>query len=150
MVVLLPILALLATSSTAEAPDFSGLLSTNVNTIRSCEIVRRTDGDHLVLSMLPHGEGDAIHIDSDFTFPGLDFIFAVRPGKKGRFKITSDTLGSLAQIDIPVRSAIGLRYNRAERIFARSGSYSIYVGFNFRGSDESQIFGACEVAVHVE
>ncbi|MBX9885710.1 MAG: hypothetical protein K2X68_12140 [Novosphingobium sp.] len=157
MPITMPLLAtaLLAGAQATEAPDFSGLLSTNENTVRSCAVVNRADGDHLIMSMAPNGEGDSIHIDGDLidgddNFPGHDYIFATDSGKKRHFRTESKTLSRLQQIDIPVRTAMGLRGSSAERIFAKSGTYRIYVGFNFRGSDESQIFGACQIRITVK
>ncbi|MFM9934587.1 MAG: hypothetical protein ACKVOL_00150 [Novosphingobium sp.] len=144
--------AFLAGSQAAASPappDFSVFLGNGENTIRSCEILQRADGDHVIISMAKNREGDSIHIEADSGNGSYDYVFAKGAGKKGRLEIESKTLSTLDQIDVPVRTAIGLTEKGAERIFSKSGTYSIYVGFNFRGSDESQIFGACQIAVQV-
>ncbi|MBX9885711.1 MAG: hypothetical protein K2X68_12145 [Novosphingobium sp.] len=147
------VVSVLAAASQAAvlptSPDFSWFLGNGENTVRSCEIVPRADGDHVIMSMAPHREGDSIHIEADFGSASYDYVFGKGAGKKGRYRIESETLSQLDQIDIPVRTAIGLNGSKAERIFTRSGTYTIYVGFNFRGSDESQISGACKIEVKV-
>lgn len=77
-------------------------------------------------------------------------MFANRPAKKGRLRYESKALAALDEIDIPVLAAIGLtETGRAVRIFTRSGSYSITIGFAFREEDEPEIYGACRVAISV-
>jgi hypothetical protein len=61
--------------------------------------------------------------------------------------VTSSALNKIDQIDIPLRTAIGFNDNRVEPIFIKNGEYTIYIGYNFRSSDESQIYGACSVTL---
>ena len=59
--------ALLMAVQPAEAPaepDFSGLLNAPDNAIRSCKIVQRADGGHLIIDMAKRGAGDAMRCDA--------------------------------------------------------------------------------------
>ncbi|MBX9885709.1 MAG: hypothetical protein K2X68_12135 [Novosphingobium sp.] len=145
-------MALVAASQAAAPSASSGIadeLNGPDNAIRSCEVVHLADGDHVVIAMARHGAGNAIHIDADFNFPGHDYLIP-SVGKARRFSVESKTLGKLDRIDIPVRTAIGLRGKRTERIFTRSGDYSISIGYGFRESDEAEVYGACSVTVRVK
>lgn len=152
MTLLLAAAALASSEPVAStlSQDFSGLLASNQNSIRSCEIVERKDGAHLVISMNNDREGDSIHIEYDTLDGAFDYIFGKTSGKKRRYIVENNALSKLDQIDIPVQTATGLTEHGARRIFTKSGTYAIYIGFSFRSSDESQISGACRVAVHVE
>lgn len=129
------------------APDFSGLLSAPENAIQSCKFMRRPDGVHLIITKAKHSEGDAIHIEfsNNKSYVAYDYIFSVSGTKKRKFNVTSSALNKIDQIDIPLRTAIGFNDNRVEPIFIKNGEYTIYIGYNFRSSDESQIYGACSV-----
>ncbi|WP_421854128.1 hypothetical protein [Novosphingobium sp.] len=133
----------------ALSQDFSGLLASSQNSVRSCEIVDRKDGEHLVISMNKDRDGDSIHIEYDTIDGAFDYIFDTSARRNRRYIVENSALSKLEQIDIPVRTATGLTEHGARRIFTKSGTYAIYIGFSFRSSDESQIFGACRVSVEV-
>jgi hypothetical protein len=61
------------------APDFSGLLSSPENAIRSCKFMRRPDGVHLIITKAKYSEGDAIHIEfsNNKSYVAYDYIFSV-------------------------------------------------------------------------
>ena len=146
--------ALLMAVQPAEAPaepDFSGLLNAPDNAIRSCKIVQRADGGHLIIDMAKRGAGDAMLIDPDFGYKSYDYIFSSSGKSPRRFNISSSTLGKRDQIDIPLRTAMGLRADlmkiKVEPIIIKNGKYTVYIGYDFRSSDESQIFGACSVTL---
>ena len=144
--ILAPVLLVAAQVASVPAePDFSGLLSAPENAIRSCKFVRRPDGVHLIITKAKYSEGDAIHIEfSDAkSYVAYDYIFSVSGKKPRRFILTNSHLEKMDQIDIPLRTAIGFNENRVEPIFIKNGEYRIYIGYDFRSSDESQIFGAC-------
>jgi hypothetical protein len=144
--ILAPVLLMAVQPAAAPAaPDFSGLLSAPENAIRSCKFVRRPDGVHLIITKAKYSEGDAIHIEfSDAkSYVAYDYIFSVSGKKPRRFILTNSHLEKMDQIDIPLRTAIGFNENRVEPIFIKNGEYTIYIGYDFRSSDESQIFGAC-------
>lgn len=154
MIPLFAIIAL-ASSQVATPPafdDFSDELNAPDNAIRSCAIVHRADGDHVRIAMAKHGAGNAIRISYDTSISATyDYVFANRLAKKGRLRYESKALGALDEIDTPVRAAIGLtETGQAVRIFTKSGSYSITIGFAFREEDEPEIYGACRVAVTAE
>jgi hypothetical protein len=136
--------------ASALSQDFSGLLASNQNSVRSCEILERKDGQHLVIYMNKYREGDAIHIEYDTEDRAFDYIFAKKTKNKRRYIFEGSTLSRLDKIDIPIRTATGLTEHGVQRIFVKSGTYAIYIGFSFRSSDESQIFGACRISVEVE
>jgi len=149
--------ALLMAVQPAEAPaepDFSGLLNAPVNAIRSCKIVQRADGGHLIIDMAKRGAGDAMLIDPDFGYKSYDYIFSSSGKSPRRFNISSSTLGKRDQIDIPLRTAMGLRADlmkiKVEPIFTQNGGYSIYIGYGFRNTDEAEIYGACYVTLGVK
>ncbi|MBX9885712.1 MAG: hypothetical protein K2X68_12150 [Novosphingobium sp.] len=157
MPVIIPLLATaLLASAPAVAPppapeDFSWILNAPDNAVRACEIVSRADGDHLLISMAKHDAGDAIHIVKEDGLETHDYVFSRGRARKGRFNYESKTLPTRDQIDIPLRTAIGLTdKSRAERIFTKSGIYSVYIGYGFRTSDEAEIYGACKIAVTVQ
>jgi hypothetical protein len=133
------------------APDFSGLLNAPDNAIRSCKIVQRADGGHLIIDMAKRGAGDAMLIDPDFGYKSYDYIFSSSGKSPRRFNISSSTLGKRDQIDIPLRTAMGLRADlmkiKVEPIFTQNGGYSIYIGYGFRNTDEAEIYGACYVTL---
>lgn len=135
------------------APDFSGLLSSPENAIRSCKFVRRPDGVHLIITKAKYSEGDAISIEfSDAkSYVAYDYIFSVSGKKPRRFILTNSHLEKMDQIDIPLRTAMGLRADlvkrKVEPIFIKNGKYKVYIGYGFRSSDESQVFGACSVTL---
>ena len=138
----------------AEAPaepDFSGLLNAPDNAIRSCRIVQRADGPHLIIDMAKRGAGDAMLIDPDFGYKSYDYIFSSSGKSPRRYNISSSTLGKMDQIDIPLRTAMGLRADlmkmKVEPIFTQNGGYSIYIGYGFRNTDEAEIYGACYVTL---
>jgi hypothetical protein len=140
--------ALLMAVQPVEAPaepDFSGLLSAPENAIRSCKFVRRPDGVHLIITKAKYSEGDAISIEfSDAkSYVAYDYIFSVSGKKPRRFILTNIHLEQMDQIDIPLRTAIGFNNNRVEPIFIKNGEYRIYIGYGFRSTEESQIYGAC-------
>ena len=146
--------ALLMAVQPAEAPaepDFSGLLNAPDNAIRSCKIVQRADVGHLIIDMAKRGAGDAMLIDPDFGYKSYDYIFSSSGKSPRRFNISSSTLGKRDQIDIPLRTAMGLRADlmkiKVEPIIIKNGKYTVYIGYDFRSSDESQIFGACSVTL---
>ena len=146
--------ALLMAVQPAEAPaepDFSGLLNAPDNAIRSCKIVQRADGGHLIIDMAKRGAGDAMLIDPDFGYKSYDYIFSSSGKSPRRFNISSSTLGKRDQIDIPLRTAMGLRADlmkiKVEPIFTQNGGYSIYIGYGFRNTDEAEIYGACYVTL---
>jgi hypothetical protein len=146
--------ALLMAVQPAEAPaepDFSGLLNAPDNAIRSCKIVQRADGGHLIIDMAKRGAGDAMLIDPDFGYKSYDYIFSSSGKSPRRFNISSSTLGKRDQIDIPLRTAMGLRADlmkiKVEPIFTQNGGYSIYIGYGFRDTDEAEIYGACYVTL---
>lgn len=152
----MPLLALITplASQVAASPvsnDFSDELNAPDNAVRSCRIVHRADGTHVMVAMARHGAGNAIRIVDDASISATyDYVFANHPAKKGRLRYESKALAALDEIDIPVRAAIGLtETGRAVRIFTKSGSYSIYIGFAFREEDELEIYGACRVAISV-
>ncbi len=136
------------------APDFSGLLNAPDNAIRSCKIVQRADGGHLIIDMAKRGAGDAMLIDPDFGYKSYDYIFSSSGKSPRRFNISSSTLGKRDQIDIPLRTAMGLRADlmkiKVEPIFTQNGGYSIYIGYGFRNTDEAEIYGACYVTLGVK
>jgi|GEM_PF-1543137 hypothetical protein len=149
--------ALLMAVQPAEAPaepDFSGLLNAPDNAIRSCKIVQRADGGHLIIDMAKRGAGDAMLIDPDFEYKSYDYIFSSSGKSPRRFNISSSTLGKRDQIDIPLRTAMGLRADlmkiKVEPIFTQNGGYSIYIGYGFRNTDEAEIYGACYVTLGVK
>ena len=149
--------ALLMAVQPAEAPaepDFSGLLNAPDNAIRSCKIVQRADGGHLIIDMAKRGAGDAMLIDPDFGYKSYDYIFNSSGKSPRRFNISSSTLGKRDQIDIPLRTAMGLRADlmkiKVEPIFTQNGGYSIYIGYGFRNTDEAEIYGACYVTLGVK
>ncbi len=149
--------ALLMAVQPAEAPtepDFSGLLNAPDNAIRSCKIVQRADGGHLIIDMAKRGAGDAMLIDPDFGYKSYDYIFSSSGKSPRRFNISSSTLGKRDQIDIPLRTAMGLRADlmkiKVEPIFTQNGGYSIYIGYGFRNTDEAEIYGACYVTLGVK
>jgi hypothetical protein len=65
--------------------------------------------------------------------------------------LTNSNLEKMDQIDIPLRTAMGLRADlvkrKVEPIIIKNGKYTVYIGYDFRSSDESQIFGACSVTL---
>ena len=149
--------ALLMAVQPAEAPaepDFSGLLNAPDNAVRSCKIVQRADGGHLIIDMAKRGAGDAMLIDPDFGYKSYDYIFSSSGKSPRRFNISSSTLGKRDQIDIPLRTAMGLRADlmkiKVEPIFTQNGGYSIYIGYGFRNTDEAEIYGACYVTLGVK
>ena len=149
---LAPVLLVAAQVASAPAePDFSGLLNAPDNAIRSCKIVQRADGEHLIIDMAKRGAGDAMLIDPDFGYKSYDYIFSSSGKSPRRFNISSSTLGKRDQIDIPLRTAMGLRADlmkiKVEPIFTQNGGYSIYIGYGFRNTEEAQIFGACYVTL---
>ena len=140
----------------AEAPaepDFSGLLSSPENAIRSCKFVRRPDGLHLIITKAKYSEGDGIQIEfsDDKSYLLYNYIFGISAKKPGRLILTNSNLEKMDQIDIPLRTAMGLRADlvkrKVEPIIIKNGKYTIYIGYDFRSSDESQIFGACSVTL---
>jgi hypothetical protein len=146
--------ALLMAVQPAEAPaepDFSGLLNAPDNAVRSCKIVQRADGPHLIIDMAKRGAGDAMLIDPDFGYKSYDYIFSSSGKSPRRYNISSSTLGKMDQIDIPLRTAMGLRADlmkmKVEPIFTQNGGYSIYIGYGFRNTDEAEIYGACYVTL---
>ncbi|NBU83830.1 MAG: hypothetical protein EBS21_04355 [Sphingomonadaceae bacterium] len=144
--ILAPVLLVAAQVASVPAePDFSGLLSAPENAIRSCKFVRRPDGVHLIITKAKYSEGNAISIEfSDAkSYVAYDYIFSVYGKKPRRFILTNSHLEKMDQIDIPLRTAIGFNENRVDPIFIKNGEYRIYIGYDFRSSDESQIFGAC-------
>ena len=144
--ILAPVLLMAVQPAAAPAaPDFSGLLSAPENAIRSCKFVRRPDGVHLIITKAKYSEGDAIHIEfSDAkSYVAYDYIFSVSGKKSRRFILTNSHLEKMDQIDIPLRTAIGFNENRVEPIFIKNGEYRIYIGYGFRNTEESQIYGAC-------
>jgi hypothetical protein len=80
------------------------------------------------------------------AMPSYDYIFG-KGQRPGRFRMTSKELNTLRQVDIPLQTARGLESGKDKRIFSHSGSYTIYIGYGFDSSDESQIFGACNVNI---
>jgi hypothetical protein len=149
--------ALLMAVQPAEAPaepDFSGLLNAPDNAVRSCKIVQRADGPHLIIDMAKRGAGDAMLIDPDFGYKSYDYIFSSSGKSPRRFNISSSTLGKRDQIDIPLRTAMGLRADlmkiKVEPIFTQNGGYSIYIGYGFRNTDEAEIYGACYATLGVK
>ena len=149
--------ALLMAVQPAEAPaepDFSGLLNAPDNAIRSFKFMRRPDGGHLIIDMAKRGAGDAMLIDPDFGYKSYDYIFSSSGKSPRRFNISSSTLGKRDQIDIPLRTAMGLRADlmkiKVEPIFTQNGGYSIYIGYGFRNTDEAEIYGACYVTLGVK
>ena len=139
--------ALLMAGQPAAAPvaeDFSWILNAPDNRIRSCKIVQRADGGHLIITMAEHGEGDEMQIESsdDTPYVAYNYIFGISAKKPRRFIFTNSNLEKMDQIDIPLRTAIGFNNNRVEPIFIKNGEYRIYIGYGFRSTDESQIYGA--------
>ena len=150
--ILAPVLLMAVQPAEAPAePDFSGLLNAPDNAIRSCKIVQRADGPHLIIDMAKRGAGDAMLIDPDFGYKSYDYIFSSSGKSPRRFNISSSTLGKRDQIDIPLRTAMGLRADlmkiKVEPIFTQNGGYSIYIGYGFRNTDEAEIYGACYVTL---
>jgi hypothetical protein len=148
--------ALLMAGQPAAAPvaeDFSWILNAPDNRIRSCKIVHRADGGHLIITMAEHGEGDEMQIESsdDTPYVAYNYIFGISAKKPRRFIFTNSSLEKMDQIDIPLRTAMGLRADlvkrKVEPIFIKNGKYTVYIGYGFRSSDESQIFGACSVTL---
>ena len=148
--------ALLMAVQPVEAPaepDFSGLLSAPENAIRSCKFVRRPDGVHLIITKAKYSEGDAISIEfSDAkSYVAYDYIFSVSGKKPRRFILTNSHLEQMDQIDIPLRTAMGLRADlmkiKVEPIFTQNGGYSIYIGYGFRNTDEAEIYVACSITL---
>ena len=153
--ILAPVLLVAAQVASVPAePDFSGLLNAPDNAVRSCKIVQRADGRHLIITMAKRGAGDAIRVEPDFGYKSYDYIFS-RGGKKSqRFNFTSNNLEKMDQIDIPLQTAMGLRADivkiKAEPIFTQNGEYSIYIGYGFRNTDEAEIYGACSMTCSPE
>jgi len=150
--ILAPVLLMAVQPAAAPAePDFSGLLNAPDNAVRSCKIVQRADGPHLIIDMAKRGAGDAMLIDPDFGYKSYDYIFSSSGKSPRRYNISSSTLGKRDQIDIPLRTAMGLRADlmkiKVEPIFTQNGGYSIYIGYGFRNTDEAEIYGACYVTL---
>jgi len=152
--ILAPALLMAIQPAAAQVPeDFSGLLSAPENAIRSCKFVRRADGVHLIITKAKYSEGDGIQIEfsDDKSYLLYNYIFGISAKKPGRFIFTNSRLEKMDQIDIPLRTAMGLRADlvkrKVEPIFTKDGRYTVYIGYDFRSSDESQIFGACYVAL---
>ena len=143
----LAILSSAQSTATMSSDEFAGILSANTNEITSCKFIPNADGGHLVITMIKHGVGDAIHIEFDKGDASYNHIFSQTTAPKRRFDTTNDMLKSIDRIDIPLRSATGLRGAKAERIFVKSGSYSVFIGFGFRDSEEAEIYGACRVSI---
>lgn len=143
-----------AQAASTTPPDLLKILNAPDNAVRSCEIVQRADGGHLLINMRKHGAGNAIQIEPDFGYKGYHYIFGGH-GKTARYpNISSSMLGKLDQIDIPLRKAFGLRSdlesNKIEPIFTQNGIYEIYIGFGFRDTDEGETYGACRLFVKVK
>lgn len=134
----------------STSQDFSGILSSKGNAIRSCEIMNRADGGHLLISLAKRGAGDSIHIEVDDSDATFDYVFGNAKGPTQHLKITSAKLGSLDQIDISLKSAVGLKGKKATAIFTRNGTYSIYIGFGFRSAEEAEIYGACRISIQAK
>ena len=136
------------------APDFSGLLNAPDNAIRSCKFVHRPDGLHLIIVMAKHDAGDAILIVPDSRYKSYNYIFSSARKVPRQLNITSSTLGKRDQIDIPLRTAMGLRADLMKRevepIFTQNGGYSIYIGYGFRNTEEAEIYGACYATLGVK
>jgi hypothetical protein len=150
--ILAPVLLMAVQPAGAQVPeDFSWLLNAPENRIRSCKIVQRADGGHLIITMAKHGEGDEMQIESadDKPYVVYNYIFGISAKRPGRFIFTNSRLEKMDQIDIPLGTAMGLRADlvkrKVEPIFTKNGIYKIYIGYSFRSIDESQIFGACSV-----
>lgn len=154
ILVLAPVLlmAVQPTATKAE-PDFSGLLNAPDNAIRSCKFVHRPDGLHLIITKAKYSEGDGIQIEfsDDKSYLLYNYIFGISAKKPGRLILTNSNLEKMDQIDIPLRTAMGLRADlvkrKVEPIIIKNGKYTVYIGYDFRSSDESQIFGACSVTL---
>ena len=150
--ILAPVLLMAVQPVEVRAPeDFSGLLNAPDNAIHSCKIVHRADGGHLIIDMAKHDAGDAIRVEPDFGYKSYDYIFSSFGKSPRRYNISSSTLGKRDQIDIPLRTAMGLRADlmkiKVEPIFTQNGGYSIYIGYGFRNTDEAEIYGACYVTL---
>jgi hypothetical protein len=136
----------------AVAEDFSGLLNGPVNSIRSCKFVPRADGLHLIINKAKDSPGMEIQIEfsGEKASIAYDYIFGLSTKKPGHFIFTNKNLEKMSEIDIPVRTAKGWRAdvakNRVQPIFNKSGVYTVYIGYDFQSSEESQIYGACSVA----
>ncbi len=143
------LLAGLQAGAPSASPDFSGILSSRDNAIRSCEIVSRAGGAHLLIALAKRGAGDSIHIEADDGDAVFDYVFGNTKGPAQKLKTTSAKLGSLDQIAIPLKSAVGLKGKKVTAIFTRNGTYSIYIGFGFRGAEVAEIYGACRVSIQV-
>jgi hypothetical protein len=111
--------------------------------------VRRPDGVHLIITKAKYSEGNAISIEFSDTksYVAYDYIFSVSGKKPRRFILTNSHLEKMDQIDIPLRTAIGLNENRVEPIFIKNGEYRIYIGYGYRNTEESQIYGACYATI---
>jgi hypothetical protein len=146
----LVLLAGLQDGAASAAQDFSGILSSRGNAIRSCEIMNRSDGGHLLIGLAKRGAGDSIHIEVDDSAATFDYVFGNAKGPTQHLKTTSAKLGSLDQIDIPLKSAVGLKGKKVTAIFTRNGIYSIYIGFGFRSAEEAEIYGACRISIQAK
>ncbi len=134
-------------SSVASAPDeFAKHLNDSENAIQSCEVVRRADGRHLIISMGRLKAGDALHIAPDSGGIEYGYIFGTVSPPKRRYKTTSSTLDSLDQIDSPIRKACGLDGKKPAPIFVKKGFYSIYMGVGFRRSEDAENY-ACRIFI---
>jgi len=105
--------ALFMAAQPAAAPaaeDFSWILNAPDNRIRSCKIVHRADGGHLIITMAEHGEGDEMQIESsdDTPYVAYNYIFGISAKKPRRFIFTNSNLEKMDQIDIPPAHSNGL------------------------------------------
>ena len=116
--ILAPALLMAGQPAAAKAaPDFSGLLSAPENAIRSCKFVRRPDGVHLIITKAKYSEGDEMQIESsdDTPYVAYNYIFGISAKKPRRFIFTNSNLEKMDQIDIPLRTAMGLRADLVKR-----------------------------------
>lgn len=143
-------LMLLTAAPVVKVPSsdyYAKILNAPENAILSCEIVPRADGGHLIMVMRQNDAGEEIHISDENGASTYDYIFSTYVPPKAPYKTSSSTLGQRDQIDIPLRTAWGLKAHKPAPIFTKKGIYSVYIGYGFRTDDEAEIYGACGVSI---
>jgi len=128
-----------------------GYLNEGVNGIRECHISGTIDEPHIVLTIRRAQVGNAIRFQNE-DLGIFDYVFAPAGTTRGKWITEQAQLERPGVIDIGLDSAMGLAGDpqpkirrKPRRIFAKDGTYLLFLGYAFDSSDEPEVGGVCEI-----
>ena len=139
-------------SAHADQSEYGGgYLNDQINGISECHIGGSKEAPHIIATVRRAEVGEAIQfqVNDDMVFK---YVFGDRPSAKGKWVTERKQLERAGVIDIPIATAKAFvspnpkrGHGKPVKLFTKTGTYLLFLGYSFDAGDEAQIGGVCEI-----